>query len=87
MRHACKANALLGLETALGRRPGGYRLKETAGVLKVGDYASIALAIRRLHDKVRADQGLTNALTTMTGGLVEGLTQGPEGNRVAGIVA
>jgi REP element-mobilizing transposase RayT len=60
-----KANVPRAVAMALSRRPGGYPLKEIAQVFRVGNYASVSVAIRRLRDRLGEDRALARALATL----------------------
>ena len=59
------ANVPRAVAMALSRRPGGYPLKEIAQVFRVGNYASVSVAIRRLQDRLGEDRALRRALAAL----------------------
>lgn len=50
---------------ALSRRPGGYPLTEIARAFKVGNYASVSVAIRRLQERLQEDRALGRMLAAL----------------------
>jgi len=59
------ANVPRAVAMALSRRPGGYPLTEIARTFRIGNYASVSVAIRRLHHRLGEDRALGRALAAL----------------------
>jgi putative transposase len=59
------ANVPRAVAMTLSRRPGGYPLTQIAQAFKVGNYASVSVAIRRLQERLQEDRALGRMLAAL----------------------